>query len=158
MLNLPNLSKLLNDPVHHDLSWSPIPTKIPSNILKYEGDTGEDSGDHVITFHLWCSYNSLNYDSICLRLFQGTLTGVSMKWYMKIPGGTYGNFNEMVLVFLKHFQMVVRYDAIIELLSPFHQDKSTHISYHLQEWRRRKSFIKAYIPPDFLLEWFFKSL
>jgi hypothetical protein len=40
----------------------------------------------------------------------------------------------------------------------FHQDKATHISDHIQEWHRWKRLIKAYIPPEFLLEWFLKSL
>ena len=29
---------------------------------------------------------------------------------------------------------------------------------HIQEWRRWKSLIKSTIPPEFLLEWFLKSL
>jgi hypothetical protein len=52
----------------------------------------------------------------------------------------------------------VHYDASIELLSDFHQDKATHISDHIQEWNTCKRLIIAYIPPDFLLEWFLKSL
>jgi hypothetical protein len=54
----------------HDLTWPPIPTKLPSDIPKFEGKTGEDPGDHVTTFHLWCSSKSLNNDSIHLILFQ----------------------------------------------------------------------------------------
>ena len=46
----------------------------------------------------------------------------------------------------------------MDLLSTFRQNKDTHISDHIQEWRRRKSLIKATIPPEFLLEWFLKSL
>ena len=46
----------------------------------------------------------------------------------------------------------------MDLLSTFWQNKATHISDHIQEWRRHKSLIKATIPPDFLLEWFLKSL
>jgi hypothetical protein len=136
----------------------PIPTKLPSDIPKFEGKSGEDPGDHVTTFHLWCSSNSLNDDSVHLRLFQHTLMGVSTKWYIELPGGTYQTFNELVLVFLNHFQLSVRYDVDIEILSSFHQDKATHISDHIQEWHRRKRLIKAYIPPEFLLEWFLKSL
>jgi hypothetical protein len=147
MLNLPDLSKLMNDPMHHDPSWPPIPTKLPSDIPKFEGNTGEDLGDHVTTFHLWCSSNSLNDDSIHLRLFQCTLMGVTMKWYIELPGGTYGTFNQMVLVFLNHFQLSVHYDVGIEIFSAFHQDKSTHISDHIQEWHRWKRLIKSYIPP-----------
>jgi hypothetical protein len=33
-----------------------------------------------------------------------------------------------------------------------------HISNHIQEWCRRKKFIKTYIPPEFILEWFLNSL
>jgi hypothetical protein len=110
-LNLPDLSKLMNDPVRHDPSWLPIPTKLPSDIPKFEGKTSEDPDDHVTTFHLWCSSNSLNDNSIRLRLFQCTLMGVAAKWYIELPGGTYGNFNQMVLVFLNYFQLLVCYDA-----------------------------------------------
>jgi hypothetical protein len=51
-LNLPDLSKLMNDLVIHDPTWSLIPTKLPSNIPKFEGKNGEDPGDHVTAFHL----------------------------------------------------------------------------------------------------------
>jgi hypothetical protein len=87
MLNLPDLSKLMNDPLHHDPSWTTIPTKLPLDITKFEGRTGEDPGDHITTFHLWCSSNSLNEDSIRLRLFQCTVTGVAAKWYIELPRG-----------------------------------------------------------------------
>jgi hypothetical protein len=158
MLNLIDLSRLMNNPVHHDPTWPPIPTKLLSDILKFERKTGEDPGDHVTTFHLWCSSNSLNGDSISLILFQCTLTGVMEKWYIDLPGGTYGNFNQMVLVFLNHFQLSVHYDVDIELLSALHRDKSTQISDNIQEWCIWKRLIKAYIPPNFLLEWFLKYL
>jgi hypothetical protein len=52
-LNLPDLSKLMNDPMCHDPTWSPVPTKILLNIPKFECKNGEDPGDHVTTFHLW---------------------------------------------------------------------------------------------------------
>jgi hypothetical protein len=84
--------------------------------------------------------------------------GVSMKWYIELPRGAYKTFNQLVLVFLNHFQLSVRYDVGIELLSTFRQDRATHISDHIQEWHRWKRLIKAYIPPKFLLEWFLKSL
>jgi hypothetical protein len=62
------------------------------------------------------------------------------------------------MVFLNHFQLPVRYDVGTKLLANFEQDKATHISDHIQEWRRRKSFIKAMVSPEFLLEWFLKYL
>jgi hypothetical protein len=146
-INLPYLSKLINDPMCHDPSWPPFPTKLPSDIPKFKGNTGEDPSDHVTTFHFWCSSDSLNDDSIHLRLFQHTLMGVIAKWYIELPGGTYKKFNQMVLVFLNHFQLLVHYDADIELFSALIQDKVMHISDHIEEWRRRKRLIKAYISP-----------
>jgi hypothetical protein len=131
MLNLPELSKLMNDPISHDPTWPPIPTKLPSDILKFEGKNGEDPGDHVTIFHLWCSSNSLNDDSIQLRLFQHTFIGVTVKWYIKLPRGKYGTFSHMLLIFLNHFQLQFRYDVGLECLSTLHQDTTTHISVHI---------------------------
>ena len=86
-LNLLDLSKLTNDPVSYDPAWPAVPMKLPSNIPKFEGKPGEEPSEHVTTFHLWCSSNSLHEDSICLRLFQRTLTGPTMKWYIELPRG-----------------------------------------------------------------------
>jgi hypothetical protein len=116
MLNFPNLSKLMNEPVCHDPTWPPIPTKLPSDIPKFEGKNGEDHGDHITTFHLWCSLNSLNDDSIRLILFQRTQIGVVTKWYIELPIGAYGTFSQMVLIFLNHFQLSVHYDVGLELM------------------------------------------
>jgi hypothetical protein len=52
MLNMSDLSKIMNEPVSHDPTWPTLPTKIPSNIPKFEGKNGKDPGDHVTTFHL----------------------------------------------------------------------------------------------------------
>jgi hypothetical protein len=158
MLNLPYLSKLMNDLLCHDTSWPPIPTKIPLDIPKFEGKNGEDPGDHVTTFHPWCSSSSLNDEYIQLIFFQRTLKGVSAKWYIKLPRGAYGTFSHMVLVFLNYFQLSVHYDPGLELMSTLCQEKDTHILDHNQEWSRRKRLIKTCIPLEFLLEWFLKSL
>jgi hypothetical protein len=92
-LNQLDLSKLMNDPLSHDPTWPPIPTKLPSNIPNFECKNGEDHGDHVTTFHLWCSSNSLNDDYIRLRLLKFTLNGVVAQWYIEIPRGAYGTLN-----------------------------------------------------------------
>jgi hypothetical protein len=69
-LDLPDLSRILNDPIRHSPQWPVIPTKLPSDIPKFDGKVGEDPNNHVMNFHLWCSSNSLMDDSIRLRLFQ----------------------------------------------------------------------------------------
>ena len=84
--------------------------------------------------------------------------GLVVNWCIEFPGGTYRTFNDLAMTFLNHFQVTMHYNVVTELLSTFRQDKAMHISDHIQEWRRRKRLIKAFIPPKFLLEWFLKSL
>jgi hypothetical protein len=83
-LDLPNLSRLTNDTILHFLFWPLIPAKLPSDIPKFGDKPGEDTNNHVMTFHLWCSSNSLMDDSICLCLFQRTLMGSATKWYIEL--------------------------------------------------------------------------
>jgi hypothetical protein len=54
-LDLPDLSRLKNHPMLHFPFWLVIPTKLPSDIPKFEGKPGEYPNNHVMTFHLWCS-------------------------------------------------------------------------------------------------------
>jgi hypothetical protein len=135
-----------------------MPTKLPSDIPKFEAKPNEDPGDHVTTFHLWFSSNSLKDDSVQLRLFQRTLIGSVVKWYIELDRSRYSSFGELAMAFLNHFQLPVRYDVGTELLANFEQTKADHISNHIREWRRHKSLIKVPVPPAFLLEWFLKSL
>ena len=51
-LSLPDFSQLINDPIHHDPGWPAMPTKLPSNIPKFEGNVGEDPTNHVRSFHI----------------------------------------------------------------------------------------------------------
>ena len=83
MLNLPDLLRLTNDPVAHDPAWPGVPTKLSSDIPKFKGKRAEDPSEHVTTFPLWYSSNSLHDDSIRLRLFQHTLIGPAVKWYIE---------------------------------------------------------------------------
>ena len=133
-LNLPDLSKLINDPIRHLSAWPPIPTKLPFDIPKFEGKVNEDPNTHIMTFHLWCSSNSLIDDAIRLRLFQRTLMGAAAKWYIKLPTTIFVDFGNLGNVFLHHFQLPIWYDSRIELLTSFHQGDTTHISDHIHEW------------------------
>jgi hypothetical protein len=102
-LDLPNLSRLTNDPILHFPFWLIILAKLPSDIPKFDGKPGEDPNNHVMTFHLWCSSNSLMDDSICLCLFQRTLTGSATKWYIELQHGSFQDFNSLAMAFLTDF-------------------------------------------------------
>jgi hypothetical protein len=58
-LNIPYLRKLTNDPILHDFTWPAMPTKLPSDIPKFEGKVGDDPANHVMNFHLWFSSNNI---------------------------------------------------------------------------------------------------
>ena len=116
-LNLTDLAKLTNDPIRHSRFWPSIPVKLPSDIPKFEGKTGEDPQHHIMTYHCWCSSNSLTDDSIVLRLFQRTLTGAAAKWYIELPTASFENYRILASAFLVHFQLPIRYDTGTELLT-----------------------------------------
>jgi hypothetical protein len=84
-LDLSDLSRILNDPIFHYPYWPIIPAKLPSDIPKFDGRVGEDPNSHGITFYLWCSSNSLMYDSIRLQIFQRNVMGSAAKWYIELP-------------------------------------------------------------------------
>jgi hypothetical protein len=106
-------------------------TKLPSDIPNFEAKPNEDPGDHVTTFHLWCSYNSLKDDSVQLRLFQRTLIRSAAKWYIELDHSRYSSFGEPAMDFLNHFQLPMRYNAGTELLANFKQKTADHISDHI---------------------------
>jgi hypothetical protein len=157
-LDLPDLSRLTNDPIFHSPVWPVIPAKPSFDIPKFDGKYSEDPNNHVMNFHLWCSSNSLMDDSVCLRLFQRTLTGSATKWYIELPRASFHNFTSFAMYFLTHFQLPIRYETSTELLTSLRQTDSVHISDHIHEWRRRRRMIKVIIPDILLVEWFTKSL
>jgi hypothetical protein len=146
------LSRILNDPIRHSPQWHVIPSKLPSDIPKFDGKVGEDPNNHVTTFHLLCSSKSLME-----RLFQQTLTGSAAKWYIELPRGFFSDFNTLAMDFLTHYQLPIRYDMGTDILTSFKQNKGTHIFDHIHEWHRRRRFIKLELPNQLLAEWFTKS-
>jgi hypothetical protein len=108
-----------------------MPTKLPSDIPKFEAKPNEDLGDHVTTFHIWCSSTSLKDESVQLRLFQRTLIGSAVKWYIELDRSRYSSFGELAMAFLNHFQLPIRCDAGTELLANFEQTTTDHISDHI---------------------------
>jgi hypothetical protein len=80
-----DLSCLTNDPILHTLFWPPIPTKLPSDIPKFDRKPREEPNNYVMTLYLWFSSNSLMDDSIQLILFQRILIGSIAKWYIELP-------------------------------------------------------------------------
>ena len=63
-IKLPDLEWLTNDCIGHHPQLIPMPTKLPSDIPKFEGKVGEDPQNHIMPFHLWCSSNNIVNDSI----------------------------------------------------------------------------------------------
>jgi hypothetical protein len=97
----------MNDPIRNDPSWYAVPTKLSSEIPKFNEKSSKDPKDHMITFHSWCLSNSLNDNSIGFCFFQHTLTRGATKWYIEINRGKYLTFNDLAMVFLNHFQLPV---------------------------------------------------
>jgi hypothetical protein len=157
-LNIPDSTKLMNDPILHDATWPNMPTKLPSDIPKFEGKPGEDLTNHVMTFHLWCSSNNIMDDSIHLRLFQRTLTGTSTKWYVDEKSGSHVTFESLAKAFFSFFQLPVRHDIGLEILSEFKQATSIHITDHIHEWHRRRSLCKVERTKEQRLDLFLKSV
>jgi hypothetical protein len=157
-LNILDLTKLTNDPILHDPTWPNMPTKLPSNILKFEGKPEEYPTNHVMTFHLWCYSNNIMDDSICLRLFQRNLTGSSTKWYVDEKSGSHVTSESLAKAFLSLLQLLVRHDTGLEIISEFKQTTANHISDHIHEWRRRRSLCKAETIKEQRVDWFLKSL
>jgi hypothetical protein len=148
----------MNDPISHSPFWPIILAKLSLNIPKFDGKSGDYPNNHVMTFHLWCSSNSLMDDSIRLCIFQRNLTRTAAKWYIELPGGLFRDFNSLAMAFLTHFQILIRYQRNTKLLTSLQQTASTHISNHIHEWIRRIRIIKAHIPDKLLAKWFTKYL
>ena len=111
-----------------------------------------------MSFHLWCSSNSIVDDSIFLRLLQRTFTGSAAKWYIEQPHGTHATFTSLASTYLQFFQLLVRYDTGVEILLSCRQNTATHITDHIHEWRRRRSLCKIKLDDRIFLDWFLTSL
>ena len=157
-LDRPNLSRLTSDPILHAPHLPPMPRKLPFDIPKFDGKPRENSKNHVMTLHYWCCSNSLMDDSICLCLFQRTLTGMTTKWYVELPSHFFGDYGTLPMEFLTNFQLLIHYETGTKLLTSLRKSTSTHISDHIYEWRRKRRLIKAQIPDQLLVDWFYKSL
>jgi hypothetical protein len=134
-LDLLDLSRLTNDPILHSPFWLVIPTRLPSDIPKFDGKPGEDMNNHVMKFHLWFSSNSFMNESIRLHLFHHTLMGSAMKWYIELQRRHFQDFNFLAMDFLTHFQLPIRYKNKTKILTSLHYTNSVHISYHILECR-----------------------
>jgi hypothetical protein len=107
VLDLLDFSQLTNDPISHNLSWLVIPTKIPSEIPKFNGSLGEELSTHIMTYHLWCSSNSLIDDSVTMFVFQRSMSGASAKWYIELKGISFKRFNDLAMEFLTHYKLPI---------------------------------------------------
>lgn len=62
------------------------------------------------------------------------------------------------MAFLTDFQLPIRYEMGMHLLMSLKQDRATHISDHIHEWRRCHCLIKFWILDQLLTDWFTTSL
>jgi hypothetical protein len=98
-LDLPDLSWLkmtLFPMTHHGHLCHP---SYPQTFLSLTENPGEDPSTHIMTYHLWCSSNSLMDDSVRLHLFQRSLTKAATKWYIELKGGSFRSFNDLAWCF-----------------------------------------------------------
>ena len=116
-LELPNLSRLTNDPIQHNPTWQDIPVNILIDIPKFDGKIGEDLTTHITTYYLLSVSNSLLDSIIHLCLFPHTLTSNALKWFIEFPTSLFNNFNSLALALLIHFQLPIHYEIGIEILT-----------------------------------------
>jgi len=135
-----------------------IASKIPSDILKFDGKLGEYPSTHIMAYHLWCSSNSLMDDSVRLHIFQRSPNKATAKWNIELKGSYFISFNELTISFLTHYQFPIQYETRIDLLTSLLQNNSTHICDHIHEWRKRHGMIETQITDNVLMEWFTNSL
>ena len=102
-LEFPNLAKSTNDPIQHHFAWPSIPTKIPTEIPKFDGKTGDDPTNHMTTYHLCCVSNSFLDDSLKMQLFPHTLTRNAAKWFIELLAASFYDFQSLEISFLTHF-------------------------------------------------------
>lgn len=118
-LDIPDLYKITNDAIYHNLHWPTISHKIPFDISKFEGKQGDDLGTNVTTYHLWCVLKSMVDDSIRLRLFPHTLIGNASKWYIELPRASVNTFGAIAREFLNHFQLPISFKTRTKPLLPY---------------------------------------
>ena len=82
-------------------------------------------------------------NSIKVRLFPRTLTGNAAKWFIKLPTSSFRDFGSLAMAFLTHFQLPIRCETRMDLLTSLRQNTATHISDHIHEWHRRRRLVKA---------------
>jgi hypothetical protein len=116
-----------------------MPTKLPSDIPKFEGKAGDGLANHIMTFNLWYSSNNIMDDSSGIRLFQRMLTSPSAKWYVEEKIVSHVAFESLAKAILTFFQLPIRHENGLELLSDFKQTSATHIADHIHELHQRHS-------------------
>jgi hypothetical protein len=102
-LDFPNLLYFTNEIISHKHSWLVIHVKLPSDMPKFNGNLGEYPSTHIMTYHLWCSSNSLMDDRVRLCIFQRSMTGSATKWYIDLKSASFNNFKDFEMAFLMHY-------------------------------------------------------
>ena len=133
-LNVLYMTKITNNPIFHDSIQPTMPTNIPSKVPKFDGKASEDLCNHIIYFHMQCSYNNITDDYTQSCLFKCTLTRVANKWHIDKPTNVHTTFSSLTYVSLTFFQLLVHYDEGLDILLTCIQFKATQIMDHPREW------------------------
>jgi hypothetical protein len=157
-LNISDLTKLTNDPILHNPTWPAMPTKLPSDILKFEGKAGDDPANHIMTFSPMVFFEQHHGRVHPIEVISMYTHYPSAKWYVEERSGSHTTFESLAKSFLIFFELPIRHDNGLELISDFKQTASTHIADHIHEWHRCCSLCKADATPQQCLYWFLKSL
>lgn len=137
-MNLFNLTKLTNGPIHDKPTWPAWLDKLPLDVLKFEGKVGKDPCNHVLSFDLWYSFNNI--------------VGVIAKWYIEKYTYIHTTFVSLDFLFLNFFQLFVPCDEGLKILLSCRQKTTTHIINHVHEKHHRRSLCRITLDDYFFLD------
>ena len=101
-LDVSDLSHLTNDPIQHEPQLPQIPVKFPFNIPNFDGKSGEDPKNCVMTYHFLLFLQRSHGHFYPFETF----TKFSTKWYIELPQHSFQDFNMLEMSFFDTFLLI----------------------------------------------------
>ncbi|XP_019172505.1 PREDICTED: uncharacterized protein LOC109167889 [Ipomoea nil] len=120
----------------------------------YDG-TG-DPRHHVISFQAKMQVIGADASIIC-RAFFPTLVGPAQRWFLKLPAGSIGDFEELARLFLTHFARSMKPKKFVSDLSRVHQDEGESLRKYIVRWQKEAQAIDG-LDDQIALTFFIESL